>query len=260
MAIGIRRRIAIVHLLVTVLSGLILSSLPALAKPLIVRGTVFYRERIALPPSAIVEVSLQDVSRADAPASTIALTRLRSRGHMPIPYRLRFDSKKIDPRHTYSLRARILVDGRLWFTSATRHPIPETGNGEVDILVQRVSGPAGNALPASPSGRWRAEYIRQECVDATVAIILDLAEDGRLSGTGGCNRMAGRASVSGQMIRFRTIARTNMACMPAIMAQENQFFTALDNVRMWRLDRGGRKLALLDDRGEPLIRLARLQQ
>lgn len=31
-------------------------------------GTATYRERIALPPDAIFEVVLQDVSRADAPA------------------------------------------------------------------------------------------------------------------------------------------------------------------------------------------------
>ncbi len=37
-----------------------------------VTGTVSYLPRIAMPPSAILEVTLVDVSRADAPAITLA--------------------------------------------------------------------------------------------------------------------------------------------------------------------------------------------
>ncbi|MHC6802504.1 YbaY family lipoprotein, partial [Vibrio antiquarius] len=33
-----------------------------------ITGTVAYRERIALPPNAVVTVALEDVSLADAPA------------------------------------------------------------------------------------------------------------------------------------------------------------------------------------------------
>jgi putative lipoprotein len=36
-----------------------------------VRGSAFYRERIALPPGAVFEASLEDVSRADAPAEVL---------------------------------------------------------------------------------------------------------------------------------------------------------------------------------------------
>ena len=39
-----------------------------------VSGTVAYRERIALPPNAAIEVKLQDVSLQDAPAKTVAET------------------------------------------------------------------------------------------------------------------------------------------------------------------------------------------
>src|SRR3990172_1248087 len=36
-----------------------------------VTGTASYRERIALPPDAVFEATLEDVSRADAPAEVI---------------------------------------------------------------------------------------------------------------------------------------------------------------------------------------------
>ncbi len=46
-----------------------------------VQGTATYRERIALPPGAVFEATLEDVSRADAAASIIATTR---RGTHPL--------------------------------------------------------------------------------------------------------------------------------------------------------------------------------
>ncbi len=41
-----------------------------------VTGTVSYRLRIALPPAAIIEVQLLDVSLADAPDKTLAEEKL----------------------------------------------------------------------------------------------------------------------------------------------------------------------------------------
>lgn len=41
-------------------------------------GEVFYLQRIALPPTATLSVSLQDVSLADAPAVTLAEQKARS--------------------------------------------------------------------------------------------------------------------------------------------------------------------------------------
>ena len=52
----------------------VLACLPAVAaqtnqpSAATVTGTVTYRERIALPATAVVEVTVADVSRADAPA------------------------------------------------------------------------------------------------------------------------------------------------------------------------------------------------
>jgi putative lipoprotein len=53
-----------------------------------VAGSVTYRERMMLPPTAVVEVTLEDVSRADAPAIAIASTRIESPGAPPIDYAL----------------------------------------------------------------------------------------------------------------------------------------------------------------------------
>jgi uncharacterized lipoprotein YbaY len=106
-----------------------------------VTGTVTYRERMALPPNAIVQVSLQDISRADAPATVLGTQQIPTGGRqVPIPYEIAYDPAAIDQRFTYSVRARITVDGQLWFTSTTATLVITRGNptSDVEIVVQRV--------------------------------------------------------------------------------------------------------------------------
>ncbi|HAN28766.1 MAG TPA: hypothetical protein DCP75_13790, partial [Haliea salexigens] len=38
----------------------------------VIEGTVLYRERMMLPPDAQLDIQLEDVSRADAPATVLA--------------------------------------------------------------------------------------------------------------------------------------------------------------------------------------------
>ena len=105
-----------------------------------IEGTVFYRERIALPPNAVVEIQLEDVSRADALATVMATVTLNSESGPPYPFSIDYDTAQIDPRMTYALRATIRVDDKLMFTTMD-YTDPFSGN-PVSVLVRRV--------PASP--------------------------------------------------------------------------------------------------------------
>lgn len=239
-----------------------LAAAPAMAKPRTLTGTVTYRERMALPPSAVVEVKLLDVSRADAPAGVIAQTMIRPRGQVPIPYRLSFNDVKIEPGRTYALRASVRVGGRLLFTSTTHQPVLTGGPDQTEILVQRVaeqpSAPPDVSATLPLQGKWLAEDIRQGGVLDRLQTVLEIGADGAVSGTGGCNRMAGKATILGDAITFGPLASTNMACTPAAMDQEAKFFAALRDARTWRIDPLRRKLALLSADGKPLIVFARM--
>ena len=83
--------------------------------------------------------------------------------------------------------------------------------------------------------------------------ILELAPDGTVSGTGGCNRMAGKARIEGPKITFGPLAGTMMACPDALMDQESQFHEALKSVRRWQIDPATRKLTLEDDAGTAMV-------
>ena len=65
----------------------------------VVTGSVAYRERMALPPDAVVHVSLTDVSRMDAVAPIIAETTVVVAGRqVPIPFVLHYDRSRDVPQ------------------------------------------------------------------------------------------------------------------------------------------------------------------
>ena len=107
-----------------------------------ISGTVAYRERIALSPQAVVEISLQDVSRADAPATVIAKQRITNPGQGPIRFDLTYQAEDIDERMSYAIQARILEGGRLMFINDTHTAVLTRGAGNhVDMMLVRVQAP-----------------------------------------------------------------------------------------------------------------------
>jgi putative lipoprotein len=116
---------------------------PAAAKPYAsVTGTVTYRERVALAPGAVLEVRLEEVSRADAPATLVGVHRNESPGPVPIPFEVRFDPERIDTHGRYSLRATLQADGRLLWTTDTFVPVLTNGSpSHVELVLTRVRRP-----------------------------------------------------------------------------------------------------------------------
>jgi len=114
--------------------------------PASVVGTVSYRHRIALPADAVVTVSLQDTTLADAAARTIGETKIETKGaQVPIPFRIDYDPAGIDPSHAYSVRATIKAGGDLLFTSTTNYPVLTRGAGNEAAIVVYMLLPADTA-------------------------------------------------------------------------------------------------------------------
>lgn len=104
-----------------------------------VTGTVTYRQRIALPPDAVVEVSLIDVSRADAPAIVLDRQSIKPTGQVPIPFVLSYDPGSIKPTNTYAVQAKIIAEGKLWFMSAHRYAVITQGAPtRIEVVVGQV--------------------------------------------------------------------------------------------------------------------------
>jgi len=99
-------------------------------------GEVFYLQRSALPPNAVLSVSLQDISLADAPAKVIDEQRGPVKGQVPLPFRLSYDPLTVEPNHRYSVNARIEVDGKLLFITTENHAVRLDGSDPQPVKVR----------------------------------------------------------------------------------------------------------------------------
>ena len=105
-----------------------------------VSGSVLYRERIAMPADAVVQVDLRDTSRADAQAPLVAQRRIEQPPNVPVPFRLQVDEDGFEPPARLSLSARIDVGGVLWWTTDTHYPVTP-GQTVHELLLVRISHP-----------------------------------------------------------------------------------------------------------------------
>lgn len=99
-------------------------------------GEVFYLQRIALPPSATLSVSLQDVSLADAPAVVLVEQKGPVKGQVPLPFHLSYDPAQVKPGHRYSVSARIEVNGELMFITTENHAVQLDGKDPQPLKIR----------------------------------------------------------------------------------------------------------------------------
>jgi putative lipoprotein len=91
---------------------------------------------------------------------------------------------------------------------------------------------------------WKAIELDGHQVPAQVReIYLLLQEEGRVSGSDGCNRVAGLFRTDGTEVRFSHMAVTKMACIDGVDLS-GAFYKALK--RAWRLTATGERLELFD--------------
>jgi putative lipoprotein len=253
--------------------ALVAAAATAAAEGATITGTATYRERMLLPEGAVLEATLEDVSRADAPATVIGRARVESPGSPPIRFAIAYDPAAIEPHHRYVVRARVTVGELLLFTTDTVYPVLGPGAPpHVDLLMKRVGqgaaapGPAPGSPEAKvappPTATAALENTYWKLVDlrsSTVAVAekqrephLILHPEGhRLTGSGGCNRLVGSYTLEGQKLAFGRAAGTLMAC-PQGMEQERAFLDALARVQGFSIR--GQQLELVDVQGTALAR------
>ncbi|HKQ57084.1 MAG TPA: YbaY family lipoprotein [Candidatus Eisenbacteria bacterium] len=137
----------------------------------VITGTATYRERIALARDAVFEATLEDISRADAPAEVIARARRNSPGQVPIAFELDYDPRRLEPRGEYLVRAIIREGGQLRFTGTVSYA-GDGRAGRVAIIMHRAPAPRVDREPdarpdaATPLGRLPATFVGLlPCVD-----------------------------------------------------------------------------------------------
>lgn len=208
-------------------------------------GSVIYRERMMLPPGSDLEIQLQDVSRADAPASVLATVMMTPEGGPPYPFSIDYNPAQIDDRMQYALRATIRLDNRLLFTNTDY--IDAFGGNPVEVLVRRVPESVKSVPePELVGSNWQLVTLLEEPAvlgaGGRSADLQLLGEEQRAGGFSGCNRYTGTYNREGDAthgtpLSFGPLAGTMMACAEGDDL-ERAYLKMLAGVSAYRLEGG----------------------
>lgn len=216
-----------------------------------VTGTATYRERMALPPDAMLHVALLDVSLQDAAALELASASY-DLGGVPAAFRLDYDADDIDDRMTYAVRAWITVGERLMFTTTMHYPVLTRGEGDhVDVVMERVSGDPHTSLEGT---EWVVTDMQGVPVASDRPPTLAFLAEGGVAAFGGCNRFVGSGSaMDGRVQIADALAGTRMACIDDVARMEREFIDLLHSVDRYIVQ--DESLILSDAAGAEVIRL-----
>lgn len=128
---------------------------------------------------------------------------------------------------------------------------PFTATVELGDTVLRGCGGDPRDLLTATEVWTVTEIAGTEMVEGT-AVEIGFNDEGRIFGTGGCNRLMGGYEITGEGLSFGAVATTMMACPEEIMAQEQAFLALLEEVRAFDMGEGG-ELILIGSEG-PVIR------
>ncbi|CAI0783239.1 Uncharacterised protein [Serratia entomophila] len=115
-----------------------------------VTGSVNIRQRIALPPDAVLTVTLSDASLADAPSKVIAQRAVRTDGKQaPFNFVLPYNPADIQPNARIILSAAVTVNGQMIFITDTIQEVVNRNGTRADLLLVPVQGVPVQAAPTA---------------------------------------------------------------------------------------------------------------
>ncbi len=82
---------------------------------------------------------------------------------------------------------------------------------------------------------WRLEDLAGTGVVDRAQATLEFSEEGKVSGKGSCNGFGGTVTVSGNALRFGPLVTTQMACVEAVMNQEQRYLAALQQAERFEI-------------------------
>lgn len=197
----------------------------------VLTGSVTYRERVALPPDAVVEVWIVDATPGPMIQAIVAQTTFATQGRqVPIPFELRYPRARVLSDHHYIVKAVIQSQRQTLF--ANEDGVAAITQGQPSEVTLRLQQQV-RAAPAAGNGglwgtAWRLEDLAGAGVLDRVEATLEFPEPGKVAGNASCNRFFGSAAVAGASLTFGALGTTRMACAEAVGNQEAKFLRALE--------------------------------
>ncbi len=225
-----------------------------------VRGTASFRERVKLPPSAVFEATLEDASRAGDPGSVIGRTRVAGPGSAPIRFVIDYDESRIEPRHVYLVRARVIVGSRQRFVADPGDRVLTWGHGRhASLMLQRSNAPvtpetgdvASNDMPSRDIARRETARSESARDDASRSEVSHGEVSRDESARGGVGSSGGAAIFTGNLpCADCTAVRHQLELFPngsyflrrAYLGKGRDAY--VDEIGRWTLSRDGSTLTL----------------
>ncbi len=240
-----------------------------------VTGTVTYRQRIALPPGAVVHVELIDASKADAKATVIAEQKIETKGkQVPIPFTLTYDSAQIKETNLYQVQAKIMDGDTLRFRNTQAYPVITRGNPtKVVILVAPVSssgpGGTGKALIRGMYSYMADAGILTDCRTGKKYPVAQEGDNATLENVYAKTRkspgepvlvtlegrIASRPKMEGSGNEEKVIVDRFGSFSPGGTCEENQPTTKLENTRWKLVELNDKPVTPVSDRQEAYLQL-----
>lgn len=237
--------------------ALLLAAAPALAAPVQLAGEVTYRERIALPETAVLSIELVDLALPDRPRLSVSAPT--GPGQVPLAFALTFEESLILPQHAYALNAEIAA-GDLNFRNTEPYPVTPLAQVEpIEIVTGLVAQAETSSSEPPPAPQdlallnvtWRATTIGETPVPPGIEVTLQIGDDMRAGGVGGCNSYFSQAAITADSFSIGEVARTQRSCFYERNMLEQGYFDALKTSASWTIDND--TLSLLDSAGKPTV-------
>lgn len=204
-----------------------------------VRNMIDY---IDLPEGSHINVSLLDISLADAPANVTSEAVYRNETQLPIEYALTFDPAQIEQGLNYAIQVLINdSNGNLLFINDTVHPALTQGAGtEVDVELIMVDQPEAETETSSmlEGSQWKLQTLGQG--DEQINLVEGAEptlnfEDGMVHGLAGCNNYFGPFTLEENKLSFGSLGATLMMCEEELMEIEAAFLESLEAVQSYSI-------------------------
>lgn len=230
---------------------------PVLAAPVSLSGEVTYRERMALPDTAVLSIELIDLALPDRPRLSVSAPT--GAGQVPLAFTLTFEDSLILPQHDYALNAEINA-GDIRFRNVEPFLVTPLTQVEPVLIITNLvaqNEPASSEPVAAPVSlpflgiTWEATTVGELPVAPGVKVTLLIESDMRAGGNGGCNSYFSQATITEDSFSIGQVAATARACMGGRSTLEAEYFAALRAATTWAMD--GDTLTLLDMSGKPTV-------
>jgi putative lipoprotein len=225
----------------------------------VVTGIALSSERVLLPPEAVLEAMLVDVTEADAPPRVLGRQLLQPAGQFPFAVAIPYRASRFAPKGRYEVRATVTLDDRLLLATVQRYPVPQDAAfRHVSLQLQRLWPDAATVDAAVPLllTHWRLVEVQGDPVVSAAAAatpsphLVFQVDEARVTGFGGCNRFYVDYEARGAQLRFGRVVSNITLCLQSAAAEE-RFFAALAQVQSYRQQ--GRQLIFRDADGKPVL-------